>query len=105
MSRKKKSTEYTSEFRENAIRRTKLPGQTVASVAEEFNIPAWRLHNWIKEAKQKLERSSDLEEIVRLHNENKRLKEENEFLKKAAVYIANSKPSGSVSPCRQQASD
>lgn len=88
MSQKKKSTEYTLEFQEGAVRRTKLPGKTVASVAEELNIPAWRLHNWIRDSKKKLERSSDLDELTKLHNENKRLKEENEILKKAAAYFA-----------------
>ncbi len=93
MSRKKKtSTEYTLEFQESAIRRTKMPGKTVASVAEELKIPAWKLHNWIRDSKQKLERSSDLSELMRLHNENKRLKEELEILKKAAAYFAKHLP-------------
>ena len=88
MSQKKKYIEYTLEFQESAVRRTKLPGKTVASVAEELNIPAWRLNNWIRDSKKKLERSSELDELTRLHNENKRLKEENEILKKAAAYFA-----------------
>jgi transposase len=65
-----------------------MPGQTVASVAEELNIPAWRLHNWIRDSKKKLERSSELEQLLEAHNEIKRLKEENEILKKAAAYFA-----------------
>lgn len=88
MTKKNTSTKYSKEFQENAVRLSKLPGRTVASVAEELKIPAWRLHNWVKESKKKLERSSDLDELVRLHNENKRLKDENEFLKKAAAYFA-----------------
>ena len=88
MTEKKTSTEYTPEFQENAVRRTKLPGQTVASVAEDLKIPAWRLHNWIKDSKKKLERSSDLDELLQAHNEIRRLKEENEILKKAAAYFA-----------------
>jgi transposase len=88
MTRKSKSVRYSKEFQENAVRLCGSPGRTVASVAEELKIPAWRLHNWLKDAKKKLERSSDLDELVRLHNENKKLKEENEFLKKAAAYFA-----------------
>lgn len=88
MTRKPKSTRYSKEFQDNAIRLCNLPGRSVASVAEELNIPAWRLHGWIKDSKKKLERSSDLDELARLYNENKRLKEENEFLKKAAAYFA-----------------
>ncbi len=88
MSQKKKPSEYTLEFQENAVRRTRLPGQTVASVAEELKIPAWKLHNWIRDSKKKLERSSDLDDLLKAHNEIKRLKEENEILKKAAAYFA-----------------
>ena len=83
MTRRKTSIEYTLEYRRNAVRLTKLPGRTVASVAEELKIPAWKLHNWIKDSKDKLERSSDLDELVKLHNENKRLREEVEILKNA----------------------
>lgn len=88
MTSKKKSIRYSKEFQDNAVRLCNLPGRTVASVAVELKIPAWRLHNWIRDSKKKLERSSDLDELVRLHNENKRLKEENEILKKAAAYFA-----------------
>jgi transposase len=90
MTSKMKPIEYTFEFRENAIRLLKRPGRTVASVAQELKIPAWKLRNWVKESKIKLERSSDMDELVRLHNENKRLKEEIEILKKAAAYFAKS---------------
>jgi transposase len=92
MTRKSKSIRYSKEFQDNAIRLSNLPGRTVASVAEELKIPAWRLHNWIRDSKKKLERSSDLTELAKLHNENKRLKEENEFLKKAAAYFAKTLP-------------
>ncbi len=92
MTRQKKSTEYTFEFRENAIRLSKMPGRTVASVAQELKIPAWKLRNWLQESRVKLERSSDMDELVRLQNELKRAKEEIEILKKAAAYFAKSLP-------------
>ena len=88
MTRKKTPIEYPFEYQQNAVRLTKLPGRTVASVAEELKIPAWKLHGWIKNSKDKLERSSDLDELLKAHNEIKRLKEENEILKKAAAYFA-----------------
>jgi len=88
MRQKKRAIEYTLEFQENAVRRTKLPGQTVASVAEDLKIPAWKLSNWIRDSKKKLERSSDLNDLVKAQREIQRLKEENEILKKAAAYFA-----------------
>lgn len=88
MTKKKTSTTYSQDYKDNAVRRTKLPGQTVASVAEELNIPAWRLTNWVRDSKQKLERSSDLNELLKAHNRIKELEEQVEILKKAAAYFA-----------------
>lgn len=87
---KKKSDNYPEEFKQKAVRLSKLPGRSIASVALDLKIPAWKLRTWIQEHKEKLEKSSDLEELVRLHNENKRLKEELEIVKKAAAYFAKS---------------
>lgn len=92
MSRKKKPTEYTLDFQEAAIRRAKLSGRTVASVAEELNIPAWRLHNWIRESKQKVERSSELDELLKAQHRIKELEQQVEILKKAAAYFAKNLP-------------
>jgi len=81
---------YTYEFQERAVRLSRMPGRSIASVALELGIPAWKLRTWIREAKEKLERSSEVDELIRLQNENKRLKEELEILKKAAAYFAKS---------------
>ena len=90
MTKKKKSITYTREFRENAVRLTRLPGRTVASVAGELKIPAWRLRTWIKESKDKLERGSYVDDLIEKDKEIARLKQENEILKKAAAYFARS---------------
>ena len=90
MAKQHKSSEYTREFQENAVRLTKLPGRTVASVAMELKVPAWKLRNWVQADKQKLERSSEVNELIRLQNELKEAKETIEILKKAAAYFAKS---------------
>jgi transposase len=92
MTGKKKPIEHTREFRENAVRLSKLPKRTIASVAEELKIPAWRLRSWVSESKQKLERSEDMDEIIRLENLVKERDEEILILKKAMAYFAKSKP-------------
>ncbi len=69
----------------NAVYLAQTPGRTIASVSLELKVPAWKLRTWIKESKEKLERSSDLDELVRLQRENNRLKEENEILKSRRV--------------------
>jgi transposase len=92
MARKKQAVIFHSEYQEKAVRMANLPGKTIAGVAKELDIPEWKLRKWVAEAKEKLERSSDLDELIRLQNENKRLKEEVEILKKAAAYFAKSLP-------------
>jgi transposase len=90
MTKKKKLTAYTREFQENAVRLTQMSGRTVASVALELKIPAWKLRGWINNSRQKLERSSDVDELLKRDREIARLKEEVEILKKAAAYFAKS---------------
>lgn len=90
MAKQKRSNEYTREFQENAVRLTKLPGRTVASVALELKVPAWKLRNWVQAEKERLERSSEVTELIRLQNELREAKETIEILKKAAAYFAKS---------------
>jgi len=79
---------YTKEFQDNAVRLASLGDKPVAAVARELGVPEWKLRGWLKRHEQQSGKSSDLEELRRLHTENKRLKEENEILKKAAAYFA-----------------
>lgn len=90
MAKKQRSSEYTKEFQQNAIRLTKLPGRTIASVALDLKVPAWKLRNWVQADNKKLERGSEVSELIRLQNENNELREEIEILKKAAAYFAKS---------------
>jgi transposase-like protein len=92
MTGKKKPAIYTREFQENAIRLSKLPNRTLASVAQELKIPAWKLRNWATESKQKLERNEDVGEIIRLEALLKERDEEIVILKKAMAYFAKSQP-------------
>ena len=90
MAKQNKSKEYTREFQENAIRLTKQPGRSIASVALDLRVPAWKLRNWVQAENKRLERSSEVTDLIRLQNENKELREEIEILKKAAAYFAKS---------------
>ena len=88
MTKKKKPVEYALEFQQNAVRLSKMPGRSVASVAQELKIPAWKLRNWVGASKQKLERSAEVDEISRLEDKVHELEEEIAILKKAAAYFA-----------------
>lgn len=90
MTRKIKPSEYPIEFQDKAVRLCRMPGRSIASVALELKIPAWKLRTWIKNSEEKLERDSELTEIIRLENELREAREEIEILKKAAAYFAKS---------------
>ena len=96
---RKKTQAYTEEFRREAVRRAGQSGVTQAQVAKELGISAQQIANW----KRQFTRLSDKqfnsmdgvdyskqesEELRKLRRENKKLKEEMEFLKKAAAYFA-----------------
>ena len=92
MARKKQPVIFHSEYQEKAVRLATTPGKTIAGVARELDIPEWKLRRWCAEANKKLERSSDVDELIRLQKELAQAKEEIEILKKAAAYFAKSLP-------------
>ena len=84
----RKAKKYTYAFKEEAIRLAGIPGKSAASVARELGIPVWKLRNWIKESKEKLERSWEMDQVQQLEKRVQELEEENEILKKATAYFA-----------------
>lgn len=90
MAKKKRPIIFHSEFQDKAVRMALAQGKTIAGVSKELDIPVWKLRKWVSEAREKLERDSEVDDYIRLQNENKRLKEEIEILKKAAAYFAKS---------------
>lgn len=87
---KKKKLIFHSEYQDQAVRLATTPGKTIAGVAKELDIPEWKLRKWVGEAKEKLERGSEVDELIRLRKELAQAKEEIEILKKAAAYFAKS---------------
>lgn len=96
---RKKHQHYTEEFRKEAVKRSEQPGVTQAQVGKELGLSAQQIANW----KRQFTRLSDKqfnavdgvdyakkesEEVRQLKRENKRLKEEMEFLKKVSAYFA-----------------
>lgn len=79
---------HTKEFQMNAVRLATQEGNSVAAVALQLKVPVWKLRSWIRDSNGKQERSSEIDELMRLQKENKRLQEEVEILKKAAAYFA-----------------
>lgn len=96
---RKKYQHYTEEFRKEAVKRSEKPGVTQAEVAKNLGISAQQISNW----KRQFTRLSDKqfnsvdgvdysmqesEALRKLKRENKRLREEMDFLKKVSAYFA-----------------
>ncbi|GEK09054.1 transposase [Pseudoalteromonas peptidolytica] len=96
---RKKHQHYTEEFRKEAVKRSEKPGVTQAQVANELGISAQQISNWKRQFKRLSDKQfntldgvdyskQESEELRRLRRENKRLKDEMEFLKKVSAYFA-----------------
>ena len=85
---------YTREFKLEALRLMEETDRRPSDIAMELGI---QLYKWkeqletkgeVASAKKGRPRKADQSETAKLRQENKRLKEENEVLKKAAVFFA-----------------
>jgi transposase len=85
---------FTPEFRETAIKLAVTGDKSMAAVAKDLGIEEWRLYGWVSAwRKKQIKAGGDeakvaLAQLAELQKENRRLKEENEILKKAAAYFA-----------------
>lgn len=97
---KKKVHRYTEEFRRQAVSLADQPGKTAREVAESLGIHVNQIYNWrtqfSKLSKKQFQIHEGVDyikdesnEVKKLKHENTTLKEEVEFLKKAAAYFAN----------------
>ena len=95
--RRKPYKDYSPEFKREAVRMMESAGRTASEIAMELGLRRNQLYKW----KDQLENKGDKAftgrgrprkgaetEISRLKRENDRLREENEILKKAAVFFA-----------------
>ncbi len=92
---KKPRKTYTREFKIEAVRMTTEGGIKVAQAARELGINENTLHLWRRQFREwgagpnaGKEALSQAEEIQRLRKELARVREERDFLKKAAVWLA-----------------
>jgi transposase len=87
--------QYTDEFKAEAVRLVRDPVQPVAQVARDLGIADHLLYRW--QVKQRQAESqghtreslrTEQEELVRLRRENVTLKQERDFLRRAAAFFA-----------------
>ena len=72
--------------------------RTIASVADSYDLVAQTVGNWVARYKkdnttdQDRKKASESAEIVKLRAEVRELRQENEFLNKAAAFFAKERP-------------
>lgn len=85
---------YTPEFKAQAVRMVVDGSRPTADVARELGIVAQTLGNWVNDYRRKHAGEepalgeSERSELARLRKENRDLRMEQEFLKKAAAFFA-----------------
>ena len=95
-----KRQSYSKEFKLEAVRLLEEGKKPAADLARELGIPRNRLYKWKDQIEQlgdaafpgqgrKLSTDTQADEIARLKRELARVEEENEILKKAAVFFAS----------------
>lgn len=96
-SKRKPYKTYPKEFKLEAVRLMESSDKPAADVARELGVRRNQLYKWkdqlaksgdVASAKRGRPKNSEQSENARLEAEVRRLKEENEILKKAAVFFA-----------------
>jgi transposase len=89
---------YGKEMKEQVVLRILNEETTIRKMSEELGVHYTTVRDWVRQYRKKKEesfpgtghRSASDAELMKLLKENKDLKEENEFLKKAAAFFAKS---------------
>ena len=97
---KEKNKTYTAEFKQSAVKLANESDVPVAETARNLGVNENTLYTWIHkysqptEVKKKTERTDAhlYDELQQLKRENARLRQERDFLKKAAAYFAKEQP-------------
>ena len=89
---------FSSQFKAEAVQLVVQTGRPIAEVARELGIDDGTLGNWVNawrcdnpEPEESLT-PTDRVRMAELEDENRRLRLENEFLKKAAAFFARTQP-------------
>ena len=97
MTKKTAYTSYTKEFKLEALRLLEESGRPATEIAQQLGIRRNQLYKWkeqmmtkgdVPSAKRGRPKKEDQSELSKVKQELKKLREENEILKKAAIFFA-----------------
>ncbi len=88
---------YSAEYREEAVKLVVESSRPIAAIARELGINEGTLGNWVNKYRREHPVSEDLNvsdraRLRELERENRELRLEREFLKKAAAFFAKEQP-------------
>ena len=89
-------TQYSTEFKLDAVKKLEKSGETMSKVAADLGVKLTTMQGWVNKYKKSPKSpflgsghlSPEDERLRKLEKENKDLKEDIEILKKAAVFFA-----------------
>jgi transposase len=89
---------YGKEMKEQVVVRIMNKDMTIRKMSEDLGVHYTTVRDWVRQYRRKKEesfpgtrhKSASDAEMIRILKENMDLKEENEFLKKAAAFFAKS---------------
>jgi transposase len=91
----RKRPRYTAEFKAEAARLFRESGKSLKETARDIGVAATTLAAWTKQAEVDARRgpkgaltTEEREELIRLRRENRQVKQERDFLKKASAFFA-----------------
>lgn len=96
-----KGIRYSDEFKQEAVNQVAVHGYSVNDVAERLGISTKTLYGWLKQfskpSKAREEEQDLRAENARLKRELKRVEQERNLLKEAAVFFAGESKNGTGS--------
>jgi transposase len=95
MERKKPRTRrsFTPEFKADIVERCRAGDRSIGQVAKDFELTETAVRSWVKQAQVDAGERDGLtteerQELAQLKRENRRLREDNETLKRATAFFA-----------------
>jgi len=92
---KEKRRKFTKKFKADVVKLVLEGGKNQAEVARQFDLSDSSVNNWVKQAKVDAGQgpagaltTAEKEELTKLRRENRELRMERDFLKKAAAFFA-----------------